>query len=68
MISTKTKKNVEANEGYNKELLMEIERLKKELEDAKNATTVVQAPAGSEAEMMDGRIAGMVQSLDQNLS
>lgn len=37
LISTQTKKNVTAKEGYNKQLLIEIERLKKELEQAKNA-------------------------------
>lgn len=31
MISTNSKKNVQGRDGYNKELLEEIERLKKEL-------------------------------------
>ncbi len=35
MISTQTKKNVESKEGYNRELLEEIERLRKQLEDEK---------------------------------
>ena len=34
MITTQSKKNVEQKEGYNKELLAEIERLKLELENA----------------------------------
>lgn len=39
MITTKTKKNVEQKDGYNKELLEEIERLKEELSNAHGKTT-----------------------------
>lgn len=41
MIQTHSKKNVQAKEGYNKELLEEIERLKSELESAKGHVEVV---------------------------
>lgn len=72
MITTNSKKNVQAKEGYNKELLEEIERLKKELEGAKG--TVVHTHSVSveyitierQAEEIDGRIAEMQQMLESN--
>ena len=80
MITTQTKKNVSAKEGYNKELLLQIERLKKELEDAKVAGTgpgthshshsvsVEYITVEKEAASMDGRIADMMTQLNQNIS
>jgi kinesin family member 1 len=76
LITTKSKKNVTAKEGYNKELLEEIERLKKELENAKatvipgehsHSVSVEYITVEKEAALMDGRIAQMMQDLDTNI-
>lgn len=67
MITTNSKKNVQAKEGYNKELLEEIERLKKELEGAKgqvihtHSVSVEYITIEREAAEMDSRITEMMQ-------
>lgn len=72
MISTHSKKNVQAKEGYNKQLLEEIQRLKKELEGAKgqvihtHTVSVEYITVEKQADELDSRISQMVQELDQN--
>lgn len=72
MITTNSKKNVQAKEGYNKELLEEIQRLKKELEGAKgqvihtHSVSVEYITIERQAEELDGRIAEMKQLLESN--
>ena len=75
LISTQTKKNVSAKQGYNKQLLLEIERLKKELEEAKaqigvnthsHSVSVEYITIEKEVAQIDGRISSMMQELDQN--
>ena len=76
LITTQSKKNVSAKEGYNKELLLQIERLKKELEDAKtggghshsHSVSVEYITVEKQAAGMDGRIADMMTQLNQNIS
>lgn len=72
MITTNSKKNVQAKEGYNKELLEEIQRLRKELEGAKgqvihtHSVSVEYITIQRQAEEIDGRIAEMKQLLESN--
>ena len=77
LITTQSKKNVSAKEGYNKELLLQIQRLKKELEDAKtsggthshsHSVSVQYITVEKEAAGMDGRIADMMTQLNQNIT
>lgn len=74
MITTTSKKNVQAKEGYNKELLEEIERLKLQLEGAKgqvihtHSVSVEYITIEGRAKEMDGRIGEMMNELDRNKS
>ena len=76
LITTKSKKNVSAKEGYNKELLEEIQRLKKELENAKDteaapgvhshSVRVEYITVEKQAAEAEGRIAEMMKELEKN--
>lgn len=72
LISTNSKKNVQAKQGYNKELLEQIQRLKKQLEGAQgqvihtHSVSVEYITIEKQAEDMQNRISQMMQELDQN--
>ena len=70
-IETHSKKNVSGKEGYNKELLEEIERLKHQLENAQgqvvhtHSVSIEYITVEGQTVETDRRITQMVQELDQ---